>query len=148
MRGENKGVLKRRVVILVTSVVLVVVFSLLAYYSFLYCIHKQYYPNEGIWYCEEIQTQINFSPPEGTVYLDNDQSGTYVVKDDNKIACSIIAYPGSPQIIIGCQDTTNPNYDVGKAIYILTYESLTDETYVVKDKSGNVYTFVRVEQLT
>ena len=140
--------LKRRVVILVTSVVLVVGLSLVVYYSFLYCIHKQYYPNEGIWYCEEIQTQINFSPPESTVFLDNDQSGIYVIKDDDKIACTINVYPGSPQIIIRCQDTANPHYDVGKAIYILTYEALTDEIYVVKDKSGNVYTFVRVEQLT
>ena len=77
--------------------------------------------------------------------VDNDESGNYVVVDGDKIACSWGNDRGSPMVYIMCQESNNTHYGLGEYVYILEFVCLSDLEYVLKDKSGKEYTFVRTD---
>ena len=90
-----------------------------------------------------MQAQIIGSFPDGWDPLDNDDSGVYVIVDNDKIACAWDTNRGTPTMYINCAETDNKRYDLGEIIYKLEVVSLTDSEYVLRDEQGNEYTFIR-----
>lgn len=106
-------------------------------------------PQSGTWYCSELQAQLTIYPNQASLpydyLLDNDESGNYVIVNGDKIACTWGNDRGSPIVYIMCQESDNPHYGLGEFIYALEFVRLSDSEYVLKDKRGKEYTFVRTD---
>ena len=123
------------------------------------CVHvcKKYTPEEGLWYCEELQAQMNFTidpnMPEVDATSDMDEvlkyvvdrEDNYVMVDGEKISCDWSSYNHSDRIHIVSQDSDTEAYEMGELIYELWVVSLSDTQYVLKDEDGKEYTFVRTD---
>ena len=122
------------------ALVVIVILSLTS------CTFPQYAPNEGTWYCEELQTQICFDRLDGGMDpVDNSEARTFVIVDNEKVVCTWINQRASVVLSIISQDTLSDKFHLGQTIYELEYVRLSDTEYTVKDREGNIYIFVRQE---
>ena len=92
-------------------------------------------PEVGVWYCEELQMQLSFE----------DDIDSYAVIGDKKVICGCGADRGSTEIIVDCQESNVPDYDLGEIIFWGSYVELNETTYTVKEHySGTIYVFERI----
>lgn len=107
---------------------------------------KEYHPQEGTWYCEELQLQLSFgiyilNEPGNSKY--NDELYGYIIIDGERIGCQG-SYDGHSRFMgVHSQELDNKKYPAGYQFYLLEAVSLGDTQYVVKDEAGNQYTFIR-----
>lgn len=124
-------------------ILLLIVFGLSA------CTHKQVCPEDGVWYCEELQAQFymnwedDFADDEFPIA---DETVTYVIVNGDRIAAGCGYYKWSEVVSIYCLEQNHPVYDFGEDIYSMECVRLTDTEYVLKDlkDEGKYYTFVRI----
>ena len=92
-------------------------------------------PEEGIWYCEELDMQLAFS----------DSDDSYIVIDGEKVICAVRNNRGSKDFLVLILESVAPNYDkFGDVVFSGKYVSLTEEAFTVKDReSGMQYVFIR-----
>ena len=109
------------------------------------CTTRLYIPEHGIWYCEELQAQTVGTKdlPADWDPRNNDDSGIYVIIDDDKIACNWEGQRGGQKFEIACYEGDNEKYEMGEVLYTLYFVSLDDHSYVLKDSDGKEYTFLR-----
>lgn len=116
-------------------------------------------PAEGIWYCEELQVQLDFGAyiedPEGFYkdyanMSDEEYYRSYIIIDGQKYRCFPSVQSDRPTLIIRYDD---PRYDdKHSAVYSSREElfrgtglALTKNQYVVQDEyTGKLYMFVRI----
>lgn len=95
----------------------------------------EFFPKEGIWYCSEIETQLDF-------YGDGN---TFVIVDSEKICCVSITNRGSDAIVIICQEDDCELYDLAETLFSLKFVSLKGDTLVLRDRNSETkYTFTRI----
>lgn len=92
------------------------------------------FPTEGIWYCDELQMQLDFE----------DRTETLVETDDTKVKCQWFSDRGSPYIAVAC-DVKNCEYcPYGECIFKAEYSSLSETELILKSiHDGKIYTFYR-----
>lgn len=99
------------------------------------CSAKRYYPEEGIWYCGELNIQLDFQ----------DGSNCFVVHNGKKIACAAGVDPGSSWISVGCQEADNDCFILGEEVFGAEFVSLDNGILVVQDTdSAKEYRFIRI----
>lgn len=94
----------------------------------------QWFPQEGVWYCEDLAIQIAF----------DDSSQTFAMVNGEKISCACEIDRGSKDIRISCQQPDHPLFSLGKFIFSGEQVKLHDDQLVVQDDHGNQYTFTRI----
>ena len=95
----------------------------------------QYEPEDGVWLCEELQMQLDYSG----------HSETYFVKNGKKILCGCGSDRSVKAIEISCQEFNNPDYYAGELIFRAEIRKLTDETMLVYEpKTDREFIFIRV----
>ena len=100
------------------------------------CTVAQYEPEEGIWFCEELQIQLSYER----------HTQTFAIRDGEKIICACGSDRGVPYLSVSCQETNNPNYSLAEEIFYAKIVSLDQEKMVVREENSETkYTFYRVE---
>lgn len=91
-------------------------------------------PQEGVWYCEELQILISYDDEMCTAVLDGEE-----------IPCNCL-HDGDQWIYIVSQTARNEKYPLGSSVFIAEPIKLTKTEFVVKEKkTGVVYTFQKIE---
>lgn len=95
----------------------------------------QWVPEDGIWYCEELQMQLAFEK----------DSETYTIINGEKIICVWENNRGSTHLMVACMDEDSSESSWGEDILSCEYVELTENQFVVKEvSSGEEYIFVRL----
>ena len=98
------------------------------------CNMPQWYPTEGLWYCDELQMQLDCKHEE-----------TFVMIEGTKVVCAWGVDRGSKVLRVGCQDSTTKYYNVGEWILTAEQVDLTETQLVVKSTDGVYYIFERIQ---
>lgn len=94
--------------------------------------YKNWMPQDGPWFCEELQLQISFS------YGDS-----YAVIGETQVRCDCINDPGSKSFFVITQEESD-GLEIGTCLLEAEYVELTDSVFVVKEcRTGTIYTFLR-----
>lgn len=96
--------------------------------------YTDWMPQEGDWFCEELQIQISF-----------DDGESYFVYDGEKIQCDCINDRGSKSFFVISQAFDIDDLPVGTELFSAEYVELTDSIFTVKEESTGIeYIFVKV----
>lgn len=99
----------------------------------------RYEPNEGIWFCEELQIQLDYSG----------KAETFVIESGAKIQCGCGSDRGIKEIRVYCQEFDHPTYKLAELIFCADIKKLTDRTLTVVDpQTEQEYVFVRTDLVT
>lgn len=100
------------------------------------CTAAEFYPEDGEWYCEELQIQLSFDGLGDCYYLIGEE----------KISCACGSDKGSRWLSVGCQETDSANFELGEEVFGAEFVSLDGNKLVVYDPSAETeYVFYRVE---
>ena len=98
---------------------------------------KIWYPEDGVWYCEELKIQLSF----------DDNQDTFMEKDGIKIRCRWENHPNSPELLVLCQGSNTFGYKLGDVVFSGQFIELTNNKLVVEDsQTGEQYTFIRQDE--
>ena len=94
-------------------------------------------PEEGIWYCEELQIQLSFE----------ENHDSYMVIDGIQIRCVWENDTNSQDIRVLCQGANTFGYGMGESLFSGRYVELSDDQYVVENRqTREQYTFIRQDE--
>lgn len=109
---------------------------------FVGCSYTAWVPEDGIWYCKELQTQLAFG--EG--------AESYAIVDNQKIVCQWSNDKGSTYISLVYQGYDyqdyhrNLNYQPGDVIYAWEFVDQHGDCYYLKEcESGTTYLFKKIK---
>ena len=98
------------------------------------CYHE-WIPQEGDWYCEELQIQFSFSGGD-----------CFWINNGETIPCDCINNRASKVLSIIAQAFDNKNIPLGTELFCGEHVKLTDDEFVVREiDSGKIYTFTKVD---
>lgn len=116
-------------------IIFLVLLTLLLHSIFVGCEPVRYEPQEGVWYCEELQAQLSYEK----------DAATYITENGDRIFGICGTDRGSKLIGILCQSTHGGHY-VGEELFLAEIISLDDDTLVLCDEySGQEYVFQRID---
>lgn len=99
------------------------------------CTYSNWMPEDGLWYCEELQMQITFTEDE-----------CFVMKDGQKIACICENDKSSMWFSVLCSQQDLEDYPIGTELFSAKRISLSGDTFVVMEEHTKTqYTFIKVE---
>lgn len=99
------------------------------------CAPTEFFPDEGKWYCEELEMQLAFG---------NDDD-CFVIRNGRKMKCACGSDRGSNYLSVGCQEFGCEYCYLGEEIFGATFVSLDETMLVVKDvNNGKEYVFTRI----
>ena len=103
------------------------------------CTAKQYEPEDGIWYCEELEMQLSY-----------DKDGqSYVVENGEKIICACGSDKGVPYLFVSIQEVHHSSYSLGEEIFCAKIISVSETEFVVYDENNErQYIFSRIDSHT
>lgn len=102
------------------------------------CKPAQTFPNEGIWYCEDLQIQICFDK-------NPDKYETHIIKD-KKISCTLSTDYGNRFFSIVYQDTISAEYNYDTCFYAGEFISFDDDTLITRaTDTQKEYVFTRID---
>lgn len=117
---------------LILSVIVILQIAML----FAGCVPDQYEPEEGIWYCDELQIQLSYES----------YAQCYIIEDDEKILCACGSDRGVKYIHVTCLERNHPQYKLGDVIFFAEVISLNDtELLVYDEQTEQQYVFLRIE---
>lgn len=100
---------------------------------FVGCVHSEWMPQSGLWYCDDLQLQITFSEGE-----------CFVIRDNETITCICENDIGSMWFSVLCNQNNVEELPIGTVVFCGKRVSLSENTFVVSEEHTNtVYTFVR-----
>ena len=94
---------------------------------------KQVVPEGGVWYCEELQTQLSFDLA----------TPSWTVINEQKVLCQVGNDRGSKDIMISCGEFDNRDYYTGELLFVYKHIRLEETRWFVQDDSGQEYVFVK-----
>lgn len=101
------------------------------------CEPAVYFPEEGIWYCRELQIQISCDNLEDC----------WILSEGEKIQCTWGSDKGSSWMSVCCQEETSEAYQLGQEVFGGEFVSLEDNRLVIREPvSGKAFTFIRAEE--
>lgn len=128
-----------------TSVIFIL---LVLIFEFSACTPEQRTPDDGTWYCAELQAQFSVNKGVGFVSTDYvhsvDEYENYIIVGGDRIAALLSNDRGSMDVHIICQESNNLRYGLGEIIYSLEFVNLSATEYIVEDETGKRYTFLRI----
>lgn len=123
-----------RLILIVLSLC-IILFYILPFLMIAFCEPVDYFPQDGIWYCEELQMQVSFA--------DDDKTFAYV--NGEKIYCTWGYDRGSTWLGLHCRNYYSKAFQVGDVVFDGEYVSLNDKALVLYDQEINRdYTFLRL----
>ena len=99
------------------------------------CAYTVWYPTEGIWYCDELQMQLDFKTG----------ADSFFVIDDTKIPCAAENDRGSKFLGVMCQSFNCKYCHLGTWVLSAERVDLTETQLVVKSTEGVYYIFERIQ---
>ena len=99
------------------------------------CTPKAFFPEDGLWYCEDLKLYLSFEK----------DIDCYMLANGFNEECGWRSNRGSDWILIECIDYNCPLHELGDNILYAKRVSLDDTELTLKDKSGNIYVFVKVQ---
>ena len=116
---------------------LLVLLFLVLILSIVSCEPAAYFPEEGIWYCRELQIQISGDRPVDC----------WIISEGEKIQCTWGSDRGSKWMSVGCQDPKTERYHMGEVVFGGEFVSLDDNALMILEPVSNKeHTFIRVEE--
>lgn len=117
-----------------TKIILPIVLAVLLVIGLATCKADEYFPQEGIWYCDELDMQLDFAKETG-----------FVLVDSEEMLCGFGADRGSKVLSVCCQEQNCLLHTLGESIVTMEFVSLDDTTLVMKNYRGEeIYTFTRI----
>lgn len=105
-------------------------------FFFVGCTPIEFYPNEGEWYCEELQIQLSFDAGGDCFYI----------YENEQIKCGCGSDKGSTWLSVCSQDADSEYFFLGEEVFGAEFVSLEQDVLVVySETDGRNYTFHRVE---
>lgn len=105
---------------------------------------KEYFPSEGVWYCEELQIQLSFNEPTGTFPFEEPYD-CYFMVDGIKTASQWRVDKGSNIIAVTCQDLDCKDCELGESVFTGVFVSSDQNTLCLREYEGTAeYTFERI----
>ena len=121
---------------------------------------KEYYPQGGTWFCQELEVQLCFEPESYVsadfygekLYMqmdDKEYYDSYIVLDGQKFRCSAHCKWNSPYLYIQYDDprfndTQYKAYDIGYYFYKTKIVSVSEDEMVLQDtETSDKYIFLR-----
>lgn len=116
-----------------------IILSLAVVMFFVFCIGctpDQYEPENGVWYCEELQIQLSYDVGKEC----------FIVINGEKIAAACGSDRGVNRLVVSSQQANHPDYYMGETIYEAEIISLNEQEFVVYDEQAQrEFVFYRVE---
>ena len=119
--------------VICTVGVLTIIVLLLILYQGLGNTPKRLMPENGIWYCDELQIQLSFE----------DYEPSYIVVDGVEIKCAVGNDRGSKLIMISSQEHYSEHFRLDETILAAWHVSLAENRWIMQDDAGREYVFVR-----
>ena len=96
---------------------------------------KEYFPQDGVWFCEELQMQLAF---DGTM-------NSCVMNESKIIPCTWVIEPGSSYIDV-CKQKGKSHYSYpGETIFSATIIQSDNRLFIVsEDNTDTEYTFYKI----
>lgn len=101
------------------------------------CEPAVFFPEEGEWYCAELQIQVCF-----------DTAGAcWMISQGETIRCTCGSDRGSDWLSVCSQDFATKQFDVGEEVFGGTFVRLEEGRLILLEPVSNrEYTFIRVEE--
>lgn len=100
------------------------------------CVPDQYEPEEGVWYCDELQIQLSYEA----------HTQSYIIQNDEKILCACGSDRGVKYIQVFCQERNHPDYELGELIFLAEIISLDEMQLIVYDEqTEKQYIFYKID---
>ena len=131
--------MKKRIIIasfIICAVILLVflLIKILPLLFFLVFKPTEFFPTEGIWYCEEIQLYLG---------MGTNDSSTITVSGE-QIECIATYYDGSEYLYVMSQDYNTRKFQLGEPVFTGQFISLTATELVLRDvNSQQTYVFIK-----
>ena len=100
----------------------------------LFCFPARSLPEEGEWYCPELDLKLSFSIHGKTLLSHNGE----------EVLCIRAVEHGSTWIDIICDETGNPNFAFGEAVFSGEILKLKNNLFIIQSSNGVEYTFRRI----
>ena len=98
------------------------------------------FPEEGRWYCEEIQVTLVFS------VINFAREDSVIIIDGNEIECHCGWEIGSPHLYLICHETIDGVCYQGQDLYVWEFVDVTESELILKNHdSEEVFTFIRID---
>ena len=132
MEAHVKNCIKSniRIVLCGAGAILLIFAVLISVFSF----PARSLPEEGEWYCSELDMNLSFSIHGKTLLSHNGE----------KVLCSRAVDRGSTWIDIICDETGNPNFAFGEAVFSGEILKLKNNLFIIQSSNGVEYTFRRI----
>lgn len=99
-------------------------------------IHGTCVPQEGVWYCKELNLTLSF---------ERETSSTYFV-DGNIVLCQYENERWTNDIYVTCKKSNNSTFEVGDKVFSGTCVELSDQVLIIReDISREKYVFIRTD---
>ena len=103
------------------------------------CVPDQYEPEEGVWFCKELQMQLS--------YEKGIQS--FLVENGEKIICSCGSDRGVQYLFVTNYDMSHPCYSFDEELFTARIISLSETEFLVYDEQAErYYTFLRIDPVS
>ena len=99
-----------------------------------FCFPARSLPEEGEWYCSELDMNLSFSIHGKTLLSQNGE----------KVLCSRAVDRGSTQIDIMCDERNNQNFAFGETVFSGEILKLRKNLFIIQSSNGVAYTFRRI----
>lgn len=100
------------------------------------CTPDQYEPENGVWYCEDLQIQLSYDIGKEC----------YAIIDGEKIKTACGSDRGVNRLCVSNQQKGHPKYYMGETIFVAEIISLNETEFVVYDEQAQrEFVFYRVE---
>lgn len=97
-------------------------------------------PEEGIWYCSELETWLVFDCNSA-----NMPEPSYTVIDGKMVKCLCGLENNTPFVLLVCQQRNVPGFALGSVIYRWVFIEIVDNQLILEDdQSGVRYCFERI----
>lgn len=116
--------------------ILVVCTAIILSIFLLSCTPAQFFPKEGIWYCSELEMQLDFQ----------DETSCFLIYEREKVICALGYERGSSWLSVGCQDPNTTHFMLGEEVFGAEFVSLeSDRLVLLEAKTGTEYCFLKVQ---
>lgn len=132
MEAHVKNCIKSniRVILCGTGAILLIFAVLIS----LFCFPARSLPEEGEWYCEDLNMKLSFSINRNTLLSHNGE----------EVLCIRAVEHGSTWIDIICDEIGNPNFAFGEAVFSGEILKLKNNLFIIQSSNGVEYTFRRI----
>lgn len=101
------------------------------------CTVTKWVPDDGTWYCEELQIQLSFTK----------ERESFAIIDGQTIICVVENDRGSKEVALICQSSNDLGFQVGDVVFCGEYVELSERQYILKDyASRGTYIFKRIDE--